>query len=424
MTARAIRNRVLGDRAVRDRAVRDRAPELPDAPRLSPADVAALGLVGLRARPLRGVLSTLGIAIGTATLVLIVGISGSSNAGLNARLNALGANLLLAQAQAQGNVPTRFDADAEAMTLRIGPVTAAGELGAINGVVRRNGRIPRYDVAGLNAFAATPSLLSVLHGHVQAGSFLTDQTAAMRTVVLGHAAATNLGIDAEILPGHPQIRVGELAFTVVGILDALPVTSNLDYGVFVGWNVARSILHFDGRATAVYLRADQDSLAQVSAVLGPTLLPQAAGLVNVSQPSNALAAKEAVDSSASTLVLGLVLISLIVGGIGIANTMYLAVIERRREIGLRRALGATRGQIRLQFVAEAAVLAVAGSLTGALLGAAGVAGYALYDGLPVVISAASVAGAIAGGLLVGVIAGLYPALRAAQLTPTESLAST
>ena len=412
------------------RAMRRRAPRLPhgpqlsDAARLSGADILELGVAGLRTGPLRGLLSTLGIAIGTATLVLIVGISGSSNAGLTARLNALGANLLLAQGQAQNNQPTRFDADAEAMTRRIGPVTSAAQLGAINAVVRRNDRIPAYDVAGLNAFAAGPSLLSVLKGRMQDGSFLTDQTAAMRTVVVGHAAAANLGIDGGVVAGHPQIRIGQTSFTVVGILDALPVTSNLDYGVFVGWNVARSLLRFDGHATAVYLRADQDSLGQVSAVLGPTLFPQAPGLVNVSQPSTALAAKQAVDSSASTLVLGLVVISLIVGGIGIANTMYLAVIERRREIGLRRALGATRGHIRLQFLTEAAVLAAAGSLTGALLGAAGTAGYALYDGLPVVISSATVAGGIAGGLLVGAIAGVYPALRAAQLTPTEALAST
>jgi putative ABC transport system permease protein len=406
------------------RPAHDARTELPEAARLRFADIVALGLVGLRARPLRGILSTLGIAIGTATLVLIVGISGSSNAGLNARLNSLGANLLLAQAQAQNNQPTHFEADAQAMTLRIGPVTAAAQLGTINGVVRRNGFIPPYDVAGLNAFATSPNLLSVLKGHMQAGAFLTDRTASMQTVVLGHAAAAELGIDADVLPRHPQIEIRDTSFTVVGILDSLPVTSNLDYAVFVGWNEARSALRFGVRATAIYLRAAQDSLDSVSAVLGPTLFPQAPGLVNVSQPSNALAAKEAFDSSASTLILGLVLISLIVGGIGIANTMYLAVIERRREIGLRRALGATRGHIRLQFLAEAGVLAAAGSLIGALIGAIGTAGYALYDGLPVDISAGSVAGGIAGGLLVGVISGLYPALRAAQLTPTESLAST
>jgi putative ABC transport system permease protein len=407
-----------------ERAGGSSGTQLPDAARLSVTDVIALGMVGLRARPLRGVLSTLGIAVGTATLVLIVGISGSSNAGLNARLNSLGANLLLAQAQAQNNVPTRFDADANAMTLRIGPVTAAAQLGTINGAVRRSAFIPPYDVAGLNAFATSPSLLSVLKGHMQAGAFLTAQTAAMQTVVLGHAAAHNLGIDAAVLPWHPQIEIRNTTFTVVGILDALPVTSNLDYGVFVGWNEARSALRFGGRATALYVRADQDSLGSVGAVLGATLFPQAPGLVSVSQPSDALAAKAAFDSSASTLVLGLVLISLIVGGIGIANTMYLAVIERRREIGLRRALGATRGHIRLQFLAEASVLAAAGSLIGALIGAIGTAVYALYDALPVDISAGSVAGGIVGGLFVGVVAGLYPAVRAAQLTPTESLAST
>ncbi len=211
---------------------------------------------------------------------------------------------------------------------------------------------------------------------------------------------------------------------MVGILDALPVTSNLDYGVFVGWNAARSALGFDGHATSVYLRADQSLLGQVTSVLGPTLYPRAAGLVNVSQPSTALAAKQAVDSNASGLVLGLAGISLVVGGIGIANTMYLAVIERRREIGLRRALGATRGHIRIQFLVEATVLAAAGSMSGIAVGALGTAAYALYKGLPIAISGTSVGGGLAGGLLVGVLAGLYPAVRAARLTPTESLAST
>jgi putative ABC transport system permease protein len=406
------------------RKMRRLGTRVPDAARLSLVDVIGLGLFGLRARPLRGLLSTLGIAIGTATLVLIVGVSSSNHAGLSARLNELGANLLLAQGEAQNNVPTRFVADAESMALRIGPVTSAAQLGAVNAVVRRNAHIPAANVAGLNAFAATPSLLQVLHGQMQAGAFLTNQTSDMRTVVLGQAAALSLGISPGILPEHPQIDVGNTLLTVVGIIDTLPVTSNLDYGVFVGWNVARQLLHFSGRATAVYLRADQPALDQVAGVLGATLFPQEPGLVDVSQPSTALAAKQAVDTSASALVIGLIAIALVVGGVGIANTMYLAVIERRREIGLRRALGATRGHIRLQFLVEAIVLAIAGSLLGASLGAAGTVGYALYDGLAVVISAASVAGGIAGGLLVGSLAGLYPALRAARLTPTESLSST
>ena len=409
---------------MRPPADRPAAPRPPAVARLAPADVLALGLVGVRARPLRAALSTVGIAIGIATLVLVIGISASSNAGLSRRLDSLGANLLFAQAQAQRNLPTRFVADADAVTLRIGPVTSAAELASLSAVVRRSRRISRGDVAGLNAFAASPTLLSVLRAHMQAGSFLTGRTAEMRTVVLGRAAAANLGIDANVLSHHPQISIGAASFTAVGILDALPVTSNLDYGVFVGWNAAGAALGFDGHATSVYLRADQSSLGLVSGVLGPTLYPQAPGLVNVSQPSTALAAKQAVVSNASGLVLGLAAISLIVGGVGIANTMYLAVIERRREVGLRRALGATEGHIRTQFLVEAVALATAGSMSGVVLGAIGTAGYALYAGLPVVISAASVGGGLAGGLLVGVLAGLYPAVRAARLTPTESLAST
>jgi putative ABC transport system permease protein len=396
---------------------------LPVVVRLSPADLFHLGLIGIRTRRLRAALSAVGIAIGIATLVLVIGISGSSNAGLSVQLDSLGANLLLAQAQIQNNVPTQFVADASAVTLRIGPVTSAAELASLPSVVRRNTQIPSDDVAGLNAFAVSPNLPSVLQGSLQSGSFLTDRTADMRAVVLGQSAAQNLGIDASVLSRHPEISIGKESFSVVGILNSLPVTSNLDYGVFVGWNVARSALGFDGHATSVYLRADQASLNQVSSVLGPTLYPQAPGLVNVSQPSTALAAKRAVEGNASSLILGLVGISLVVGGIGIANTMYLAVIERRREIGLRRALGATRGHIRMQFLVEATVLAATGSTIGIAIGTTGTMAYAIYNGLPVVVSLITVIGGLAGGLVVGVLAGLYPAVRAAGFTPTESLAS-
>jgi putative ABC transport system permease protein len=399
----------------------------PNAPlsavRLSAVDVLGLGLAGLRTRPLRAALSALGIAAGITTLVLIVGISSSSNSGLNDRLNALGANLLLAQAQSVGNTPTRLVPHAQAMALRIGPVSSSAALAQLPQVVRRNSLIPSADITGLNAYATTPALIAVLRAQMRAGSFLNPDTAEMHAVVLGSAAASNLAITAAVLKDHPEISIGAASFTVVGILEPMPVTSGLNYGVFTGWSAARAILRFDGRATSVYVRTDPGAIGPVSQVLGPTILPQAPGLVNVSQPSTALAAKDAVNSAASALVLGLVGVALIIGGISIANTMYVVVVERRREIGLRRALGATKHQILTQFLVEAAVLAAIGSFAGVSTGVIASAVYATYQGLPVANSAAAIAGGLIGGIAIGVLAGLYPALRAANLTPTEALAS-
>lgn len=393
--------------------------------RLSGLDVLDLGLIGIRARPLRAGLSTLGISVGIATVLLILGISASSQAGLAERLDSLGANLLQAQAQADDNVKIEFPTGADAMVRRIGPVTDAAPLAAVNGVVSRTDRVNPDDQVGLTAFATTPALKIVLHATMNTGRFLDLRTAAMRTVVLGWSAASNLGVSSTLLGRQAiGISIGGNHFTVIGILDKMLVTSDLDYGVFVGWASAMAALGFTGHATTMYVRADQHQLDDVRTVLGSTLYPSSPGLVNISQPSTALDSKRAVESSASGLTLGLAAVSLLVGGIGIANTMYLSVLERRREIGLRRALGATRGHVRVQFLTEATVLATAGAATGIVIGAAGTAGYALYNSLPIVISVATAASALVGGVAVGMLAGLYPAFRAARLTPVEALATT
>jgi putative ABC transport system permease protein len=393
--------------------------------RLSSRDVLDLGLTGIRSRPVRAVLSTLGISVGIATVLLILGISASSQAGLAARLDSLGANLLQAQAQAQDDLHIEFPAGADAMVRRIGPVTDVAQLAVVQGVVGRTDRVNPDDQVGLTAFATSPALLPVLHATMNTGRFLDARTASMRTVVLGWSAASNLGINATVTGREAiSISIGGDHFTVIGILDKMLVTSDLDYGVFVGWDSAVAALGFTGHATTMYVRTEQDQLDAVRTVLGPTLYPGSPGFVNVSQPSTARDSKRAVDTSAAGLSLALAAVSLLVGAIGIANTMYVSVLERRREIGQRRALGATRGHIRIQFLAEATILATAGAGTGIAIGAVGTAGYALHNALPVVISLATAAGALIGGLAVGILAGLYPAFRAARLTPVEALATT
>ncbi len=398
--------------------------QLPAPGRLSLLDVAALATLGMRSRPLRAVLSLLGVAVGMATLVLVVAIPQSGNAALLAKFTALGSNLLEAEAQPQNGLAVSFPPDAAAMATRIGPVTAAAELGNTGTVVRRSPLVNSATTVGLNVLASSSSLLSVVSGSMAAGQFLSPATGRFPVAVLGYQAAGSLGIEQPSAPGRPaRVLIGSRWFTVIGIAAPMPVTSDLDWAVFVGWNTARAYLGFNGRATVTYVRAPDHELGAVAAVLGPTLYPPAPGLVNVTQPSDALAAQKATQAVNSGLLIGLAAVSLLVGGIGIANTMFVAVLERKQEIGLRRALGATRGQIRLQFLGEAVTLSALGGLTGATIGSLAAAGYAVWENWPPALPIAVIAFSVLSAIAVGALAGLHPAIRAARLTPTEALAS-
>ncbi|MEU8330917.1 ABC transporter permease [Micromonospora sp. NPDC048839] len=391
--------------------------------RLAPADVLRLGLLGITTRRMRAVLSALGISIGIATLVVVVGIPASSQRDLMNQLSALGTNLLRAEPVPDQNPQVQLPADAAAMAKRIGPVLAASAVANTHTVVRRNDLVDRYDTAGLTVLASRPGLLETVNGRVRSGRSLDVGTAGLPTAVLGYVAASRLGFDT-VDPGQPpQVFIGERWFTVIGILDPLPLSPDLDRSVLVGWEAATAMLGFDGHPTVVYLRAREDALEDVRAVLPATLNPQLPGLVQVSRPSDALAAKRATENSFSALFLGLAAVALLVGGIGVANTMVISVLERRREIGLRRALGANRGQIRVQFLTESVLLSVLGGTAGAALGVLATVGYASYQGWPPTIPLTAVAGGIAGALLVGVAAGVYPSIRAVRLTPTEALST-
>ena len=145
--------------------------------------------------------------------------------------------------------------------------------------------------------------------------------------------------------------------------------------------------------------------------------------LQVSRPSDALAAQQAVGTALNGLLLGLGAVALLVGGVGVANTMVISVLERRAEIGLRRSLGATRGQVRLQFLVESLLLAALGGVGGVLVGIAVTASYAAYQGWPAVVPVWASAGGVGATVVIGAVAGLYPAWRAARLSPTEALSS-
>jgi putative ABC transport system permease protein len=269
--------------------------------------------------------------------------------------------------------------------------------------------------------AATLNLPAVAGTSLAQGRFLNAATAREPVAVLGAVTAQLLGID-RIRPGM-RIWVGGQWFYVTGILNLDTYAPEIDSAVLVGFPAAEKYLHFDGHPSQLYVRTvdTQAAVIAVDDLLGAQANPENPGQVNVSRPSDALTARADAQGALDTLFLGLGAVALLVGAIGVANIMVISVLERRSEIGLRRALGATRGQIRAQFLAEAVLLSLAGGVIGVIAGAAATAAYARGHGETVVIPPQAWAGGLAAALLIGALAGLLPAIRAARLSPTQAL---
>ena len=389
--------------------------------RLRPADLARVASVGLRTRKLRASLSALGIAIGVAAIVAVLGLSTSSQAGLLAEIDALGTNLLtVTNGQTLTGGTAELPVAAPSMISRIGPVTAVQDTGTISGVsAYRSPLIPAVNTNGLAVRAATLGLPQAVATSVAQGSYLNPATATEPVAVLGAAAATRLGID-RINPGE-RIWVGHQWFYLAGILKPAILAPEIDVSVLIGFQAARAYLGFDGHPSTIYVRALPDQVSAVYSVLAATANPESPSDVNLSRPSDALVARAKAKSAFNGLFLGLGAIALLVGAVGVANIMVISVLERRSEIGLRRALGATKGHIRIQFLAEATLLALAGGAAGVAAGAAATAIYATANHWAIVIPATAWAGGLAATLLIGVIAGLMPAIRAARMSPTRAL---
>ncbi|MCG5219598.1 ABC transporter permease [Streptosporangium sp. KLBMP 9127] len=388
--------------------------------RMSPRDVLRVGAAGLRSRPTRVFLSALGIAIGIATMVAVIGISSSSREELLRQLDRLGTNLLTVE---PGR--TLFGGDAKLpitsteMVRRIAPVTSAAATGELDATVRRTDRVAKAITSGITVRAADGELLTTLEGRVRTGKWLNAATGRYPAVVLGSVSAQRLGISAV----GGQVWIGDRWFTVVGVLDTLPLAPEIDRSALVGFDAAERYLGFDGHPTMIYERSSDSAVNDVLAVLPRTVSPENPDEVDVSRPSDALTAKAAASGAFTNLMLGLGAVALLVGGVGVANTMVISVLERRKEIGLRRSLGATRGQVRVQFLAESLLLSALGGVAGAVLGGLATVAYAVSRGWPAVVPPWAIGGAICATLLIGAVAGLYPAMRAARLSPTEALAT-
>ncbi|MGW0477622.1 ABC transporter permease [Nonomuraea sp. NPDC003214] len=389
---------------------------------MRPRDVIRTGGSGLRARPLRVFLSALGIAIGIAAMLGVVGISASSREDLNRQLAELGTNLLtVAPGQTLFGADAHLPAEAEGMIGQIGPVTSVTATGRTPAKVYRNEHIPESESGSISVLAARLDLPADVNATLTTGVWLNEATHRYPAVVLGAKAADRLGV---VQAGPDQrVRLGGQWFTVVGVLAHVPLAPELDTAALVGWPVAEERLDFDGYPTTIYARAGEPSVTAVRDVLAATANPRAPNEVEVSRPSDVLAAKQATDATLNALLLGLGGVALLVGGVGVANTMVISVLERRAEIGLRRSLGATRGQIRLQFLAESLLLSAIGGVGGVALGILVTAAYASLQGWPATVPAWAMAGGVLATLVIGGVAGFYPAVRAARMSPTEALAA-
>ncbi|MFT4287875.1 ABC transporter permease [Nocardioides sp.] len=398
--------------------------------RLRFTDALRVASVGLRARRMRAALSALGIAIGTAAIVGVLGLSASSQAGLLAEIDRLGTNMLTVEAgQSLAGGPAVLPNAAPAMIGHLAGVEQATDTSVVTTAgVYRNAMIPAANTGGLQVQAASVNLLAVLGTDVGQGEWLDEATAKLPVVVLGAAAAQRLGIDRVDLGA--RVWLGGMWFDVVGILEQSSLAPEVDNSAIVGYSAAQTYLgHVSvnrgvretGSPTSIYVRTTTGHEVEVQELLARTANPEAPVEVNVSKPSDALTARAAAARAFDSLFLGLGAVALIVGAVGVANIMIIAVLERRSEIGLRRALGATKAQIRTQFLTESILLVIIGGVVGVLTGVAATAVYAASRGWTIVIPAQAWVGGIGCAILIGALAGIVPAIRASRMPPTVAL---
>jgi putative ABC transport system permease protein len=397
-----------------------RAPVVISPVKLTAGDIMRVASVGLRTRRLRASLSALGIAIGVAAIVAVLGLSASSQAGLLAEISQLGTNLLeVTNGQTLFGGTAELPKAAPAMIARIGPVTETQYTGATDASAYRTPLIPPVNTNALSVDASSLGLPQAVGSSLYAGVYLNAATAHEPVCVLGAAAAQRLGID-RIIPGE-RVWVGNMWFYVVGILNPAVLTPEIDSSVLVGFPAAESYLGFDGHPSTVYLRTANDAVTEVDSVLAATANPENPGNVDVSQPSDVLTAQADAKGAFNDLFLGLGAVALLVGAVGVANIMVISVLERRSEIGLRRALGATKTNIRAQFLSEAILLSLLGGVVGVGAGSLATVVYASIKGWAIDVPPVAWVGGFAAALVIGAVAGLLPALRAARLSPTDAL---
>ena len=384
---------------------------------------------GLRHRWLRAVLSALGIAVGIAAVVVVLAIPASTQQALLDRLGRDGNLLTVASGNTITNQPVRLPTAAPGMLRRISGVQRVSAVQYLSDrIARRTALVDVHDTNGISVLAADSSLTETLGLRMASGRFLDPATARFPAAVLGSGAAAALGVaqagHSELIDLTDSAGHGGGYFAVLGVLAPVPLAPELDTSVLIGQPIAAALLFAGPAPTRVYLRSAPDQVAGVQALLASTAMPADPGSVTVGRPSDLLVARAAARSSLGALAVGLGAVALLVGGIGVANMMVVSVLDRRSEIGLRRALGATRTAVGLLFLLESTLLCLLGAAAGAAVGIAVALGYAAAQHMPAILPAGPTIAGLTLSLLVGLAAGAYPAVRAARLTPSTALRST
>jgi putative ABC transport system permease protein len=388
--------------------------------RLHSADAVRTSTVGLRTRRTRSLLSALGILIGIAAMIAVLGLSESSKSDLLAQLDRLGTNLLRVQAsEGLGLGSAQLPETAVPMTGRLDDVELVSAQVDVDANVFRTDYVPTSRTGGLTVKAVDTRILGMLKGTVAQGRFLDEATARYPVTVLGSVAAERLGI--RDLSEQPRVWIGNQWFSVIGILHTLDLNPDLDRSAIVGVPAAQTYLGSNGVAATIFVRTDPGSVDAVLGLLASAVNPQHPDEVEASRPTEAIEARAAAASAFTELLLGLGAVALLVGAVGIANIMVISVLERRSEIGLRRALGATKQHIAIQFLTESLLLSAIGGAAGVATGALITVGYARIRGWGVILPARYLAAGMVTALVIGALAGLYPALRASRMSPTEAL---
>jgi putative ABC transport system permease protein len=388
--------------------------------RLRPVDVLRVGASGPRARKLRTALSALGVSIGIAAMVGVLGLSESSRSALLDEISALGTNLLTVEAGGGfGGGDGALPEWSSAAIGRVPTVEATSAVYDVDASVLKNEFVDPGQTGGLSVVAADDDLLATLNGEVAFGTWFGRTTTTYPTVVLGAVAAERLGVRS--LDQPTLVEVGGQYVEVVGVLEEFPLAADLDRAAILPAEAAQTYFDADSGPTTIYTRIEDGAIDETRDIIPATADAENPEEVAVSRPSDALEAEAAADDTLTSLFLGLGAVALLVGGIGIANVMVIAVIERRGEIGLRRALGATQAHIRRQFLTEAIILSALGGAAGVALGIGATYAYATAQGWRVIVPTEAAVGGFVAALAIGAVAGLYPAMRAARLAPTEAL---
>ncbi len=348
--------------------------------KLRTRDLFFVALYGVRARKGRATLTSIGIGIGIAAIVAVSGISASGRADLLSTLESLGTNLVKASPQA-GFFGTQEDLPKGVLGMveRIGPVEEVTSTTQTDLLVRRSNFISEFEGGGISTIITSAELLDVIGGNLVEGRFITPGLSNIPVTVLGSVTAERLGITNLSTP--TKILIDNEWF---------------------------------GRANPTFIE-------DVVEVLAPSMNPENPDQVEVTRPSDALEAQQAAEEAFTNLLLGLGSVALLVGGVAIANVMVMSVLERRMEIGVRRSIGATRREIRYQFLLESIVLSGIGGLVGVGLGTFITLAYTNYTDIVFSIPIWQILGAVFLALLIGAISGVYPAIKASKIQPAEAV---